>query len=166
MRVLVVAGVLWAGLLSAGPASAQAVGDLYDCGDFRFQEDAQAVFNAFPGDPFGLDGPLGPESSGVPGLACEDLPSSGTPQTATTISTPGIDTLVQVSTTTTITTVAPTTTTTVAPTTTTTAASSQSLARTGASGLTRQALRLGLLCVGYGIAVSLFARTAWVRRIS
>ena len=44
-------------------------GDL-DCADFATQEEAQAVLDADPSDPNGLDG----EGDGVP---CEDLPSSG-----------------------------------------------------------------------------------------
>ena len=48
------------------PASAQ--DDLFDCDDFTYQEDAQAVFDAFPSDPHGLDG--SPED----GVACESLP--------------------------------------------------------------------------------------------
>jgi hypothetical protein len=35
------------------PAQAQA--DLYDCGDFTYQEEAQAVFDQDPTDPYGLD---------------------------------------------------------------------------------------------------------------
>jgi hypothetical protein len=57
-------------------ASAQ---DLYDCSDFQYQEDAQAVYDADPSDPYGLDGPPGPnnDTTGTPGLACEHLPSRG-----------------------------------------------------------------------------------------
>ena len=49
--------------------------DLYDCRDFDFQEDAQAVYDADQGDPYGLDGFPGESSTGVPGVACEELPS-------------------------------------------------------------------------------------------
>jgi hypothetical protein len=49
-------------------------GDLYDCGDFKYQEDAQKVYDRHPGDPYGLDGPIGPAFEGTPGVACEDLP--------------------------------------------------------------------------------------------
>ena len=35
------------------PAQAQA--DLYDCCDFTYQEEAQAVFDQDPTDPYGLD---------------------------------------------------------------------------------------------------------------
>lgn len=52
--------------------------DLYNCDDFQFQEDAQAVYDADPSDPHGLDGPVGPTTDGVPGKACEDRPSRGT----------------------------------------------------------------------------------------
>lgn len=56
---------LGAALALAAPATAQA--DL-DCSDFEFQEDAQAVLDADPTDPHGLDG------SDNDGLACESLP--------------------------------------------------------------------------------------------
>ena len=49
-----------------------------DCGDYRFQEDAQAVYDEDTSDPNGLDGPIGSASSGVPGVACENRPSRGT----------------------------------------------------------------------------------------
>jgi hypothetical protein len=55
----------------ANSAGAQ---DLYDCGDFATQEEAQAVFDQDTSDPYGLDGPIGPTSAGVPGVACENLP--------------------------------------------------------------------------------------------
>lgn len=45
-----------------------------DCSEFRFQDDAQAVYDQDPSDPHGLDGPVGPTSDGVAGLACENLP--------------------------------------------------------------------------------------------
>jgi hypothetical protein len=44
------------------------------CKDFKYQEDAQKVFDRYPGDPYGLVGPIGPASEGKPGVACEDLP--------------------------------------------------------------------------------------------
>ncbi len=49
--------------------------DLYDCGDFQYQEDAQAVYEQDTSDPYGLDGPRGEASTGTPGVACEELPS-------------------------------------------------------------------------------------------
>jgi hypothetical protein len=51
----------------APSAPAQEGGDL-DCGDFEFQEDAQAVYDQDPSDPNGLDG------NDNDGIACEDLP--------------------------------------------------------------------------------------------
>jgi hypothetical protein len=51
--------------------------DLYDCSDFVYQEDAQAVYDLLPGDPYGLDGAPGAEYSGDEGVACESLPHRG-----------------------------------------------------------------------------------------
>jgi hypothetical protein len=48
--------------------------DLYDCGDFTYQEDAQAVYNQDTSDPYGLDGLPGEGYAGVQGVACEELP--------------------------------------------------------------------------------------------
>ena len=53
----------------AGVAQSPQEGDLYDCDDFQYQEDAQKVYNRHPGDPYGLDGPIGPASEGKPGVA-------------------------------------------------------------------------------------------------
>jgi hypothetical protein len=53
---------------------ADSEGVLHDCDDFKYQEDAQKVFDRHPGDPYGLDGPIRPASEGKPGVACEDLP--------------------------------------------------------------------------------------------
>ncbi len=81
--------VIVAGLVSATPAQAdhsRSTG--INCLDFRFQEDAQAYFEAHPGDPEGLDGPVGPASAGVPGLACEDRPRRGTSQAAALVGYP------------------------------------------------------------------------------
>ncbi len=61
-------------LMLAPAAMAQ---DVLNCGNFEFQEDAQAVFDADPSDPNGLDGPVGEASDGIPGVACESLPSRG-----------------------------------------------------------------------------------------
>ncbi len=58
-------------LMLAPAAFAQ---DPFDCGDFQFQEDAQAEFNRDPSDPSGLDEDAGPDD----GIACENLPSRGT----------------------------------------------------------------------------------------
>jgi hypothetical protein len=76
VSIAVVACWVLCSLLLAGVALAQSPseGDLYDCDDFKYQEDAQKVFDRHPGDPYGLDGPIGPASEGKPGVACEDLP--------------------------------------------------------------------------------------------
>jgi hypothetical protein len=50
---------------------AQAQEDLYDCEDFTYQEEAQAVFDADPSDPYRLDEDPGTDD----GMACEELPS-------------------------------------------------------------------------------------------
>ena len=55
-----------------------------NCSNFAFQEDAQAYFEAHPGDPEGLDGPIGPAFDGIQGVACEALPKRGTQVTTTT----------------------------------------------------------------------------------
>ena len=55
------------------PAEAQSVaeGDRYDCEDFTYQDEAQAVFDADPSDPYRLDeDDPGPDD----GVACETLP--------------------------------------------------------------------------------------------
>jgi hypothetical protein len=65
-------GVLVA--LLAAPAFAQ---DQYNCDDFTYQEEAQAVYDQDTSDPNGLDGPIGPGFSGEEGVACEELPSQG-----------------------------------------------------------------------------------------
>jgi hypothetical protein len=59
------------------PALAQT--DLYDCADFQYQEQAQAVYDQDTNDPYDLDGPPGPASEGQPSVACEDLPHQTTP---------------------------------------------------------------------------------------
>src|SRR5215217_5971316 len=55
-------------LLLTPPAFAQT--DRYDCPDFTYQEEAQAVYEQDRSDPYGLDGDND-------GIACEDLPSRG-----------------------------------------------------------------------------------------
>ena len=57
------------------PAIAQ---DLYDCADFQYQEDAQAVYDQDTSDPYGLDGLPGEAYAGTQGVACEELPQRGT----------------------------------------------------------------------------------------
>src|SRR4051794_9387921 len=54
--------------------------DLYDCPDFRYQEDAQAIYDQDPSDPYGLD-------RDKDGIACEDLPHrpAGTPPGDTSV---------------------------------------------------------------------------------
>jgi hypothetical protein len=47
-----------------------------DCGDFQYQEEAQAVFDATPGDPYRLD-------SDNDGIACETLPHRPVQHTTT-----------------------------------------------------------------------------------
>jgi hypothetical protein len=61
--------------ISVAPLSetARARTDL-DCRDFRFQEDAQAVFDTDRSDPHRLDEDQGPDD----GIACEALPRRGT----------------------------------------------------------------------------------------
>ncbi len=63
-------------LCSLAPAGAQSVqeGDLYDCEDFTYQEEAQRVYDRDTSDPYGLDGPIGEAFDGEQGVACEDLP--------------------------------------------------------------------------------------------
>jgi len=53
------------------PAFAQ---DLYDCADFQYQEDAQAVYDQDTSDRYGLDGLPGEAYAGTQGVACEELP--------------------------------------------------------------------------------------------
>lgn len=72
--LLALAGATAVVALQAAPAAAQ---DQYNCDDFQYQEEAQAVYDEDPSDPHGLDGPVGDESSGTPGIACESLPSRG-----------------------------------------------------------------------------------------
>jgi len=45
-----------------------------NCSEFESQAAAQAELKRDPGDPFGLDGPIGKSSTGIPGVACEDRP--------------------------------------------------------------------------------------------
>jgi hypothetical protein len=44
------------------------------CDSFQFQEDSQAEYDLDPSDPYGLDGPPGPDFEGIEGVACEHLP--------------------------------------------------------------------------------------------
>ena len=59
-------------------APSQAGGDVLNCGNFTFQEDAQDELNRDPSDPNGLDAHPGPadgnDQAGGDGIACESLP--------------------------------------------------------------------------------------------
>ena len=48
---------IWAVWALVGKPSSVEAQDLYDCADFDFQEDAQAVFDRDRGNPYGLDWP-------------------------------------------------------------------------------------------------------------
>jgi hypothetical protein len=54
-------------LLAPAWAQSSGEGDLYDCPDFRYQEDAQRVYDRDPSDPYDLD-------RDDDGIACEDRP--------------------------------------------------------------------------------------------
>ena len=58
------------------PAPPIRIGDDVDCDYFDWQEQAQHIYLADLSDPFGLDGPPGPDNDtvGEPGVACEGLP--------------------------------------------------------------------------------------------
>lgn len=58
-----------------------------NCSNFAFQEDAQAYFEAHPGDPEGLDGPAGAGFTGLQNVACEDLPRRAVTTTTTVVTT-------------------------------------------------------------------------------
>jgi hypothetical protein len=77
MRIICLALLLVLVTLTFAPA-ALAQQDLYDCADFQYQEDAQAVYDQDTSDPYGLDGPPGESYAGEQGVACEELPSKGT----------------------------------------------------------------------------------------
>ncbi|HKN56730.1 MAG TPA: excalibur calcium-binding domain-containing protein [Amycolatopsis sp.] len=77
-RALTTAAIA-AGLALLSPVSSTFAADL-DCGNFKYQEDAQAVLNANPADPNHLDGNHN-------GIACESLPHRGS-QGGTATSTP------------------------------------------------------------------------------
>lgn len=57
-----------------GPSGADGT---FNCEDFDFQEDAQALYEQDTSDPNGLDGPIGTGFTGEEGVACEELPSRG-----------------------------------------------------------------------------------------
>jgi hypothetical protein len=68
---MVVTCWVFCSLLLAGAALAE---DRFNCDDFRYQEEAQKVYNQDISDPNGLDGPIGEASDGTKGVVCEDLP--------------------------------------------------------------------------------------------
>jgi hypothetical protein len=73
-----------AGLALLGPvslASAQPLAGDKDCSDFQYQEEAQAVLDATPGDPNGLD-------RDKDGIACESLPQKPKAPTTSTAKPP------------------------------------------------------------------------------
>ena len=72
-KLFLLAALSMAAMLVLAP-SAMAQEDLYDCSDFDTQEEAQAVFDQDPSDPYGLDEDDGADD----GIACETLPSGGT----------------------------------------------------------------------------------------
>ena len=90
-RTTAAAGVFFTAALSFGFSGTAQAADLYNCDDFTYQEDAQAEFDKDTSDPNGLDGPVGTGFSGVPNVACEDLPSSGTSATGGTATTSSAD---------------------------------------------------------------------------
>lgn len=109
-RRIVLAAVLAAVLIGVLPAWADHSRPTgINCSNFTYQEDAQDYFNLHPGDPEGLDGPIGPAFEGIENVACENLPHR--PVTATTVTTTTVtSTTVQPTTTIAPTTIAPTTT--------------------------------------------------------
>ncbi len=54
------------------PSASAQEGDLYDCANFATQEEAQAVLDADPSDPYGLD-------ADSDGIACEELSDGASP---------------------------------------------------------------------------------------
>lgn len=73
VALLVAAPLVLASLAPAAVAAYQVVAtrDL-DCSDFATPAEAQQALDRDPSDPYGLDGPPGPETSGEPGVACDD----------------------------------------------------------------------------------------------
>ncbi|MDN0200586.1 excalibur calcium-binding protein [Streptomyces sp. S.PNR 29] len=68
-RRAVIAGIT-AAFVSIVPSASTAHAQDLDCSDFRFQEEAQTVFDQDPSDPNRLDEDQGPDD----GVACEALP--------------------------------------------------------------------------------------------
>lgn len=80
-RVLgTLAAIAAATLLGPAPAAFAHTGDK-NCSDFTYQEEAQAVYDADPSDPNGLDG------NDNDGIACESLPHRPAQQTSTSTTT-------------------------------------------------------------------------------
>src|SRR5688572_11999093 len=75
LRSTAAAGLLLTAGLSLGVTGTANAADL-DCSNFATQQEAQAVFNADPSDPNGLD-------SDDDGIACESLASGGTAEDGT-----------------------------------------------------------------------------------
>jgi hypothetical protein len=84
-RVILVLAIVGLWAVPAWANHSQSTG--INCSNFTFQEDAQAYFDAHPGDPEGLDGPIGAAFSGIQNVACEDLPRRGSSVTTTTSTT-------------------------------------------------------------------------------
>lgn len=72
-KLILLAALSLMTMLVFAPAT-MAQTDLYDCSDFSTQEEAQAVFDQDPSDPYGLDEDDGADD----GIACETLPSGAT----------------------------------------------------------------------------------------
>ncbi|WP_431925608.1 excalibur calcium-binding domain-containing protein [Amycolatopsis tucumanensis] len=81
-RVLGTAAVAGIALLGPAPAVFAQPTDIYNCDDFTYQEDAQAILDQDPSDPHGLDG------NDNDGIACESLPHKPSGQPSTPSSSP------------------------------------------------------------------------------
>lgn len=116
-RTVFVLAVVLAGAVAVPARANHSTPTGKNCPDFTYQEEAQEYFDAHPGDPEGLDGPIGPGFTGVQNVACENLPSRPGVQPAaqpiagpTTSTTVASDTrIIPVTTTTTLRPVAPAT---------------------------------------------------------
>jgi hypothetical protein len=72
VAILVV--VYGAGLIIAWEYVPSAVAqDLFNCDSFGSQGEAQDKLREAPNDPYGLDGPPGPTTDGIPGVACDSF---------------------------------------------------------------------------------------------
>ena len=71
LAILVVLGAGWIlAWVYAPTAVAQA---LFYCDSFGSQKEAQDKLRENPNDPYGLDGPPGPTTDGMPGVACDSF---------------------------------------------------------------------------------------------